>query len=250
MDLVSGFLYNVRGLSMGIKTGKLLFWGLIRFTVIVIMTLIFATLVLMFHQDILNLIWGRPESQWILWLWYLLSWILSLLLIGIAVILSFIISQILFSVMVMDHMSRITEFMITGMVKEGKKISSFKLFSHLLKQEIPRTILPVVLSILLMVLGLLVPFGSILMILSSGIAIIFLAWDNTDLIPARRLVPFRTRFRFLLKTIPFHIGFGLPFLVPGLNILFLSFAPVGATLYYLERQDRTGVQIIPDKAGN
>ena len=194
MDLVSGVLYNVRGLSMGIKTGKLLFWGLIRFAVILIMTLIFATLVLMFHQDILNFIWGKPESQWFLWLWYLLSWVLSLLLIGIAVILSFIISQILFSVMVMDHMSRMTEFMITGMVKEGKKISSFELFSHLLKQEIPRTILPVVLSILLMALGLLVPFGSILMILSSGIAIIFIAWDNTDLIPARRLVPFRTRF--------------------------------------------------------
>jgi len=222
---------------MGIKTGKLLFWGLLRFTVIVIMTLIFASLVLMFHQDILKLIWDRPESQWIIWLWYLLSWILSLLLIGIAVILSFIISQILFSVLVMDHMSRTTELMITGMVKEAKKDSSFKQFSHLLKQEIPRTILPVALSILLMILGLLVPFGSILMILSSGIAIIFLAWDNTDLIPARRLVPFKTRFRFLLKTIPFHIGFGFPFLLPGLNILFLSFAPVGATLFYLERQD-------------
>jgi CysZ protein len=37
-----------------------------------------------------------------------------------------------------------------------------------------------------------------------------------------------------MKAIPFHLGFGLPFLVPILNILFLSFAPVGATLYYLE----------------
>lgn len=246
MDLVNGFLYNVRGLSMGIKTGKLLFWGLLRFTVVIIVTLISATLIFMFHQDILNLMWGRPESQWILWLWYLLSWILSLLLIGLSAILSYIISQLLFSVMVMDHMSRLTESMITGMVREAEEISSFKLFSHLLKQEIPRTILPVMVSILLLFLGLLIPFGSILMILSSGIAIVFLAWDNTDLIPARRLVPFRTRFRFLLKTLPFHIGFGLPFLVPGLNILFLSFAPVGATLFYLERQDTRGIQTTSD----
>jgi len=237
MDFVNGFLYNIRGLLMGIKTGKLLFWGLLRFTAVIIITLISATLIFMFHQDILNLIWSRPESRWILWLWYILSWILSLMLIGISAILSYIISQLLFSVMIMDHMSRTTEFMISGMVKEAEKLSSFKLFSHLLKQEIPRTILPVTVSILLMVLGLLVPFGSILMILSSGIAIIFLAWDNTDLIPARRLVPLRTRFRFLWKTILFHIGFGLPFLIPGLNILFLSFAPVGATLFYLERQD-------------
>jgi CysZ protein len=39
-----------------------------------------------------------------------------------------------------------------------------------------------------------------------------------------------------MKTIPFHLGFGLPFLVPILNIVFLAFAPVGATLYYLEKQ--------------
>jgi CysZ protein len=46
------------------------------------------------------------------------------------------------------------------------------------------------------------------------------------------------RFRFLLKTLPFHLGFGLLFLVPALNILLLSFAPVGATLYYLEYHNR------------
>ena len=250
MDLVNGFLYNVRGLSMGIKTGKLLFWGLLRFTIFIIVTLIFATLILMFDQDILNLIWSRPESQWILWLWYILSWMLSLLLIGLSAILSYIISQLLFSVMVMDHMSRMTESIVTGMVREPTEISSFKLFSHLLKQEIPRTILPVMVSILLLFLGLLVPFGSILMILSSGIAIVFLAWDNTDLIPARRLVPFGTRFRFLLKSLIFHIGFGLPFLIPGLNILFLSFAPVGATLFYLERQDTKEIQPLPDEAAD
>jgi CysZ protein len=42
----------------------------------------------------------------------------------------------------------------------------------------------------------------------------------------------------LLKTLPFHLGFGLLFLVPVLNILLLSFAPVGATLYYLEYCNR------------
>ena len=59
-----------------------------------------------------------------------------------------------------------------------------------------------------------------------------------DLVPARRLQPFSERFRFLLKTLPFHLGFGLLFLVPVLNILLLSFAPVGATLYYLEHHNR------------
>ncbi|MBW2022400.1 MAG: hypothetical protein JRI51_05955, partial [Deltaproteobacteria bacterium] len=63
-----------------------------------------------------------------------------------------------------------------------------------------------------------------------------LSWDNTDLVPARRMMPFRERFKLLLKTLPFHLGFGLPFLIPGANIVFLSFAPVGATLYHIEKE--------------
>ena len=74
---------------------------------------------------------------------------------------------------------------------------------------------------LLVVLGWLTPLGPLLTVLSSFVAITFLAWDNTDLIPARQLMPFKYRFRFLLKTLPFHLGFGLWFLIPVLNILFL-----------------------------
>ena len=82
----------------------------------------------------------------------------------------------------------------------------------------------------------LTPLGPIIMIISSIIAAMFLAWDNTDLIPARHMHPFKTRFGFLKNNILFHIGFGLLFLIPWLNIIFLSFAPVGATLYYIEKQ--------------
>ncbi|MFH1624974.1 MAG: hypothetical protein ABID54_07440 [Pseudomonadota bacterium] len=113
----------------------------------------------------------------------------------------------------------------------------FRQLFLLLRQEIPRTTLPVMVTISLMVLSWLTPFGPIVSILSSGIASIFLAWDNTDLIPARRRNPFKHRFRLLLRTLPFHLGFGLLFLIPGLNILFLSFAPVGATIYYIDRHN-------------
>ena len=102
-------------------------------------------------------------------------------------------------------------------------------------QEIPRTTAPVLLSLVLIGLGWLTPLGPIVTILSSMAAVIFLAWDNTDLIPARRMAPFKECFRLLMSTLPFHLGFGLLFLIPLLNILFLSFAPVGATLYYIDR---------------
>ena len=237
MNLFNGLSYNIRGLLFGMKSGKLLFWGLTRFVVVILITILLTVLILAHHQDILNLIWNKPESHWLIWLWHMLSWLVFLFLVGLAALFSYLISQILFSVVIMDLMSRITERKVTGSVREPKKVPLWRLFTYLVRQEIPRTMVPILLSILLMLIGWTVPLGQVLVILSAAIAIIFLAWDNTDLIPARRLIPFKMRFRSLLKTIPFHLGFGLPFLIPGLNILFLSFAPVGATLYYLDRFD-------------
>ncbi len=238
MNLFSGVAYNLRGLWLGIKTPKLLVLGLIRFVVVISITIFFASLILLYHQEILSTIWTRPESPWILWLWHVLSWLLSSFLVGVAAVLSYLLSQILFAVIIMDYMSRITECIITGHEIKPKGMPILRQFVYLAKQEIPRATLPVMLALLLMVLGWLTPLGPVLAIVSSGIAIVFLAWDNTDLMPARQLDPFKKRFKFLLKTLPFHLGFGLLFLIPGLNILFLSFAPVGATLYYIDKREK------------
>lgn len=234
MKLTDGITYNIRGLWLGLKTPKLLFWGLVRFFMVIAITIISATFILSYHQEILNLIWSKPESAWIIWLWHIFSWLLSFILVGVSAVISYLISQILFSVIIMDHMSRITEIKMTGNVKEPEKMPMIKLFLYLIRQEIPRTIIPVMISLLLM-LGGLTPIGPVLAILSSCIAAVFLAWDNTDLLPARHLFTFKERFGFLKKNILFHLGFGLPFLIPVLNLLFLSFAPVGATIYQLDK---------------
>ena len=225
----------MRGLGLGLKTPKLLLLGLLRFAVVIIITIFSAGLILVYHQDILNLMWSKPESHWILWLWYLLSWLLTAILVGLSAVISYLVSQILFSVLVMDLMSRITEKKVTGSIQETSKLPYWQLFLFLVKQEIPRAILPVFLSLLLIVFGWLTPLGPLVTVLSSGLAVIFLAWDNTDLIPARRLTPFKQRFRILMRTLPFHLGFGILFLIPLLNILLLSFAPVGATLYHIDK---------------
>ena len=235
MSFFSGISYNLRGLRLGIKTPKLLALGLIRIAVVISITILSASLILVYHEEILNLIWSKPASQWILWLWYVVSWVLSLSLVGLSAIVSYLVSQILFCVIIMDYMSRVTERMLVGRKNELEKVSMLRQFSYLLKQEIPRSILPVLVTILLMVLGWLTPLGPFLAIASSGIAAIFLAWDNTDLIPARRLYPFNKRFKLLLNNLTFHLGFGLLFLIPVFNILFLSFAPVGATIYYTDK---------------
>jgi CysZ protein len=237
MNFFSGIAYNFRGLKLGVKTPGLLVLGLVRLVIIVVITLVTAALILEYHQEIFNLIWSRPESKWIVWLWRIVSWLVALLLVGLSAVLSFLISQFLFSVFIMDAMSRITEQRITGGQKASRDVPWYKYFFYLLRQEIPRAVIPVVILMLFMILGWFTPLSPVVTVISSLAAGIFLAWDNTDLVPARRLEPFGSRFKFLLGNVGFHLGFGLWFLIPGLNIVFLSFAPVGATLFYVERMD-------------
>jgi len=237
MDFIRGIKYNLQGLALAFKTPKLLFLGLLRFAVVLLIVIFSSGLVLTYHHELLNLIWHRPESGWLIWLWVVADWLVALLLVGVTVIFSYLLSQILFSVLIMDHMSRITEKLTTGTEKSPQGVSLFQQFFFLIKQEIPRAIIPIVIALIFMLLGWLTPLGPVITLLATGAAIIFLSWDATDLTPARRLRPLSERFRFLMKTLPFHLGFGLLFLVPLINILFLSFAPVGATLYYLKHHD-------------
>jgi CysZ protein len=238
MNFLSGIAYNYKGLKLGLKTPKLLFLGLVRFIAIVLITVVSASLILKYHSEILGLLWSKPESNWIVWLWYIVSWLLTLLLTGISAVVAFLVAQVLFSVLIMDAMSRITEQKVSGREKEVERMSWFKYFFYLLSQEIPRTFIPVIIALMLMVVGWLTPLSPVLTVISALTAGIFLAWDNTDLIPARRYESFGDRFKFLLKHLGFHLGFGLWFLIPILNIVFLSYAPVGATLFYVEKVEK------------
>lgn len=234
MSVFRGVILNFRGLWVGLKNPRLLFLGIVRFVVVLIITILAASIILFYHQEIMNGLWKRPDSHLILWLWHLLSWILSLLLVGLSTVLAYLLAQVVFAVVLMDKMSRITERSVTGKVEEAGSMPFLKWFLFLVKQEFPRSILPVLIALCLMVFGWITPLGPVLTLLSSVAAVVFLAWDNTDLVPARRMMPFRARFRILTRNLGFHLGFGLPFLIPGVNILLLSFAPVGGTLFHLD----------------
>lgn len=237
MSLIDGVAYNFKGLALSVKTPSLFLLGLTRLVVILIFTLAAISLILAKYQEITNLMWTQPETTWLVWIWHAVSWLMTLLLCAISGVLSFLASQLLFSVVIMDYMSRITERKVTGQEALAPDMSWFPYFFHLIKQEIPRATIPVCISLALMFFSWLTPLGPVLTVLSPVFAGVFLAWDNTDLVPARRLATFHSRFRFLRQHLGFHLGFGLCFLVPGLNILLLSFAPVGATLYYVKQID-------------
>ncbi len=236
MNFFAGIMYNFKGLRLGLRTPRLLLLGLARLAAVVVLTIFSTTLLLIYHQEILNLIWARPESIWIAWLWHVFSWLLSLLLMGLAAVFSYLLAQLLFSVVIMDQMSRITERMVTGREKKPLQTSITGNFLFLVRQEIPRAVVPLVLILLLTVLGWLTPLGPALTVISAALSAAFLAWDNTDLLPARQQEAFGKRMRQFFASLLFHLGFGLWFLVPVLNLVFLSFAPVGGTLYHLDRQ--------------
>ncbi len=231
MGLLSGLFYNLKGLALALRVRRLLFLGLLRFLILLAVTLAAAALVVTYHQDALEFLWARPEGGWLVWIWHLVSWFLALLLL--------LLSQVLFSVWLMDQMSRWTERMLTGEVGRASGASWTRELLYLVGQEIPRAVVPVLVVLGVLLLGWLTPLGPLVAVLSSAVTVVFLAWDNTDLVPARRLVPFRERFQFLAKNLAFHLGFGLPFLIPVANILFLSYAPVGATLFHVERERRS-----------
>ncbi|MBT8341408.1 MAG: EI24 domain-containing protein [Desulfatitalea sp.] len=246
-SILQGIGYNIKGFKMGVRNGKLLMLGLVRLIMLVVITVAAAAIILVNYQEILNLMWNKPESVWILWLWHLVSWLLVLVLMGVSALVGFVLAQILFAVVIMDVMSQITERIITGQVHATGNMPWHLYFLNLLRQEIPRALLPVAISLLLLVLGWFTPLGPVLTIITPPVVGLFLAWDNTDLVPARRLEPFARRFAFLRSRLGFHLGFGLPLLIPIVNIALLSWAPVGATLYYLEHID--GKTVAASNAG-
>jgi len=238
MGLIAGIGYNIKGVALALRTPSLFMLGLVRFVVVLLLTLVLSGMVLYWHNDIVSMIWQMPDSRWLVWLWHMVSWILTIVLMAFSMLAAYLISQVFFCVFIMDYMSRITERLVAGREVPGAHTSIFGLFGFLIRQEIPRAIVPVLISVVLMIVGLFTPVSLAVIAISSVVAGIFLAWDNTDLVPARRMVPFKERLAFLRKNILFHIGFGLLFLVPWLNILFLSFAPVGATLYYMDKDKK------------
>ena len=234
MDILRGIQLNFRGLLLGLRTPRLLMLGLLRFLAFLVIGVGAAAVFFAYHQDIMQLIWTKPESLWVLWLWYLASWLLSLVLLALTSVLGYFLCQVLFCVVIMDQMSRITERLATGQEKKHSNLSFPAQLVYLIKQETPRTIIPVMVTMMIMGVGWLTPLGPFLTIVGPMVAAMFLAWDNTDLLPARRMYPFKERFQLFRRQLMFHLGFGLPFLIPLVNILLLSFAPVGATLYQVE----------------
>ncbi len=235
-DLSLGLGFAFKGMAMALKNPKLLGLGLLRLVLTAAIAIVGIGLAMAYHDKVMAMVWSRPDSAWIIWLWHLASWILALVLAALASVLGYLAAQILFSIFIMDIMSQITE-RNTDRTTFESGLSFWEYFRHLVIQEIPRTIVPVLISLFIMVAGwltFLAPVVTLVMPLTAGA---FLAWENTDLVPARRMIPFSKRWAFFRRHFWSHVGFGLLLLVPLVNIVVLCFAPVGGTLLYLQHEE-------------
>ncbi|MDZ7665326.1 MAG: EI24 domain-containing protein [Desulfotignum sp.] len=238
MDFFRGIQYNIQGLTLSLRHPKLLWLGLLRFAVILMLTVLLSGMILLNHDAILSGIWALPESGFLVYVWHLVAWLLSLVLAAISVVIAYLVAQVCFNVFIMDYMSRITEKIVLGKEVSPVDASWLKTGVYLIVQEIPRAVIPMVITLAVMTAGFFTPLGPVIFVVSAVTAGVFLAWDNTDLVPARQMQPFRERLRFLRQHLAFHIGFGLLLIIPWLNILTLSFAPVGATLYHIHKREK------------
>jgi CysZ protein len=238
MEFFRGIHYHFQGLSLALNHPKLLWLGLLRFVVILILTVLFSGMILLNHDTIMSKIWTLPESGVLVYVWHLVSWLLSLVLAALSVVVAYLVAQVCFNVFIMDYMSRVTEKIVLGKEISYADDSWIKLAVYLIFQEIPRAVIPVFITMIILVAGFFTPLGPVIFMVSAVTAGVFLAWDNTDLVPARQMRPFGDRFRFLRQHLGFHIGFGLLLIVPWFNILTLSFAPVGATLYHIHQLEK------------
>ncbi|MCP4722227.1 MAG: hypothetical protein GY860_22435, partial [Desulfobacteraceae bacterium] len=143
MGFFSGIKYNINGVSLAFKTPSLLMLGLLRFFVVLFLTLFVSGMIFYWHDEILAMIWKAPQGGWLIYVWNVAAWLLSLFLASIAMVLSYLIAQLFFGVFIMDYMSRITERIVLGQEVPFDQGSWVQFFFYLIRQEIPRAILPV-----------------------------------------------------------------------------------------------------------
>lgn len=234
MHLLDGLICHWEALKLLKKRKTLIFWGGVRFIIILVLFVVFSLIAFAYNDPLLEYIWERPESIIMLVIWKITLILFTAVLLFIAAIFSYIISQILFGVLIADYMSYVTEYELTTKVSNGAPLFSFNYLFFLIRQEIPRGFLPLIISSGLMILGWLLPLGFAWVFISSLVSGALVAWDYTDLVPARMLMPFGERFSLFKKTFLGHVIFGLPFLVPFLNVIFFSIGPVAGTIFFLK----------------
>lgn len=159
------------------------------------------------------------------------------LLVVVVALLTFLVFQPVFSAPFIDLLCERTERLVLGHAPAAGLIRSV---AQAIGHGILKTTFYAVALGVTLVAGSLTGLGGLLGAVLYGLSI---AYDGFDYPLARRAVSFRGKWRYLLsrpgQTVGYCCGAGLFYLVPLAALLVPSFAAVGATLAYLDREKPT-----------
>ncbi len=240
-----GFAYPWRGL--GFVYGK--HPSLIRYTVfqVLLTVAVFAAVIVGWsasYDSIAGLLWSRPESAWLVWLWYLYR-IVAALALAVVGYFVFIVLVGIVCAPFNSKLSQKVETLLTGRLPPSTgfadevreairdiRVALGKVFFYAM------VMLPVFL------IGLLVPgLGQILLVVFGWLfTALYLSLDYLDWPLSRRRIGFGDRLSYLKRHRWPMLGFGaaafLLLWIPVLSFFLVPAAVAGGTLLFVDLGDR------------
>jgi len=231
--------YHLKGIKFAFKHVSFLFLSLLPFliTVALYVTLFF---VLVHNADyLLDMIWKvKPDesSKYVAWLYWVYMHVIKFtlyLLTFIIMLYTFTVAANLFASPLYDFISTRYERLFTQSSNKEPSLPFFERISRVLKEEIKKSlfvfILPFLVFFIIPVIG---------FVLSFILAAAFIAWDYIDFSLSRYKPELKERLKTLWRFRYYFFGFGFPLLIPVLNIVFLPFSILGATILYFDKMFR------------
>jgi uncharacterized protein involved in cysteine biosynthesis len=234
-QISEGFGFHVRGIRFSFR--NLSFLGLCTFPFLMTLTLYVLGFYIftLYADDLLNLAWhieAGERSKYIGWLYWAYMHIVKFFLYVLVLVLMFytfiIFSNILASP-VYDHISAKYEQACCQHVREGQAPSSSRGMFTIMKEELKKAVLMLVIPLTLLFIPVIGAF------LGFVVGAVFIAWDYVDFSLSRDYPLLKDRIRALWRHKFFLLGFGCPLLIPLLGLMILPFAILSGTKLYFDK---------------
>ena len=230
-----GSRFHVRGIRFGFSHPSFLFLAVLPFLVTVTLYIVAFYIFVDYSDDLLRMVWSPEtgESSWVMgWLhWsytHIVKWILYLVVLVI-MFYTFIVISIVLASPVYDYISVKYQRSYYQNAPEEEATSSGKGLLTILKEELKKAVLMLIIPLPLFF----VPVVGTL--LSFLVASVFIAWDFADFSLSRDCPLLKDRLRAVWQHKWSLLGFGSPLLIPFLGLVIMPFAILGATTLYFDR---------------
>jgi CysZ protein len=175
---------------------------------------------------------GGASSRYVGWIYWAYAHLVKVLLYVVVLVVMFytfiVVANILASP-VYDHLVSRYQRIYQPDAGPAQAISPVKGTLWVIKEEIKKAGLMLVVPLLLLMVPVIGP------LLGFVVAALFIAWDYVDFSMSKDYPFLRDRIKALWRHKAFLLGFGCPLLVPVLGLVILPFAILGATRLYFDR---------------